>query len=192
MFAPDVLVLDDAFQHRAIARDLNVLVVDGSRTSHGADAAGRKKKGAADGVAAGIRGGVHPPDPATGRVTGEATVRRWFSGPVLTCTRTIGSFVDAAGQTVDVAAGEDRERCVCWSAASDTRSGSNGISADWGSMVAGICDYRDHHRFTQDDVRAIAAAATAADVAADRDNGKGYGAADVTCGCDGCSDRWRR
>ena len=159
LFAPEVLVLDDAYQHRAIARDLNVLVVDGSSDLATDEMlpAGRRREPLSALQRASVVVFTHP-DPVTGRVAGEATVRRWFSGPVLTCTRAIGSFVDSAGQMVDVEQVQ-KGRCVLVSGIGHPERFERDIRA-LGIEVAGHVQYRDHHRFTQDDVRAMAGAAT--------------------------------
>lgn len=161
-FAPDVLLLDDAYQHRAIARDMNVLVVDGSRDL-AADAllpAGRRREPLAAIGRATVVVFTHP-DAATGRVDGEATVRRWFSGPVLTCTRAIGSFTDAAGQVVD-GAQVKQGRSLLVSGIGHPERFERDIRA-LGIDVTGHLRYRDHHRFTLDEVRAMTAAARQAD-----------------------------
>jgi tetraacyldisaccharide 4'-kinase len=159
LFAPEVLLLDDAYQHRAIARDLNVLVVDGS-SDLAADEmlpAGRRREPLSALERASVVVFTHP-DPVTGRVAGEGTVRHWFHGPVLICSRSIGSFVDPAGQVVEVEQVK-KGRCVLVSGIGHPERFERDIRT-LGIEVAGHVQYRDHHRFTRDDVRAMAAAAT--------------------------------
>ncbi len=156
-FAPEVLVLDDAYQHRAIARDLNVLVVDGSHdlASDRLLPAGRRREPLSAIQRASVVVFTHP-DPATGAVAGEGTVRLWFDGPVVVCTRTIGSFADAAGQVVE----GDRVkhgRSVLVSGIGQPERFERDLRA-LGIDVAGHLRYRDHYRFTREDVRAMIAA----------------------------------
>lgn len=161
-FAPGVLVLDDAYQHRAIARDMNVLVVDGSQDLAAVAMlpAGRRREPLSAIGRATVVVFTHR-DPLTGRAEGEATVQQWFGGPVLTCTRAIGSFADAAGHLVD---GEEvkQGRCLLVSGIGHPGRFERDIRA-LGIVVAGHVEYRDHHRFTLDDVRAMTAAARQAD-----------------------------
>lgn len=161
-FAPQVLLLDDAYQHRAIARDLNVLIVDGSSDLAVNDMlpAGRRREPLSAIGRATVVVFTHP-DPVTGRVEGEATVRRWFGGPVVTCLRTIGSFADPGGRREEREQVK-RDRCVLVSGIGHPERFERDIRA-LGIDVAGHLHYRDHHRFTLDDVRAVTAAARQAD-----------------------------
>jgi tetraacyldisaccharide 4'-kinase len=162
-FAPGVLLLDDAYQHRAIARDLNVLIVDGSRdlAAEAMLPAGRRREPLSALQRASVVVFTHA-DPVTGRAAGEETVRRWFAGPLLICTRAIGSFVDRRGSALETDQ-MTKERSLLVSGIGRPEQFERDILAQ-GITVAGHMRYRDHFRFTQEDVRAIATAAANAGV----------------------------
>lgn len=154
-FAPGVFLLDDAFQHRAIARDLNILVVDGSRdlAAEGLLPAGRRREPLRGIGRASVVVFTHT-DPLTGEAAGAATVRTMFRGDILTCTRTIGSFVDSTG-AASVASQWQGVRCVLVSGIGKPDRFERDIRA-LGLDVAEHVMVPDHHRYDQGDVTTIA------------------------------------
>lgn len=163
LFHPDVLVLDDAFQHRAIARDLNILVVDGSKdlALEQMLPAGRRREPLTALQRASVVVFTHV-DPTTGAGDCEATVRQWFHGHVMYCTRMIGSFVEPEGRAL-VAAAIQGERCLLVSGIGNPGRFESEIQG-LGAVVSGHLQFRDHHRYTEDEVKAMVDAATAGKV----------------------------
>jgi tetraacyldisaccharide 4'-kinase len=156
-FKPGVFLLDDAFQHRAIARDLDVVIVDGSRdlASEGLLPAGRRREPLSALRRASVVVFTHP-DPVTGRVEGETTVRKWFSGDIVTCTRTIGSCVGSNGASCETTTLRN-ERCVLVSGIAHPGRFERDVRALGVDVVAHL-RYRDHYPYQSGDVDAMAAA----------------------------------
>ena len=160
LFHPDVLVLDDAFQHRAIARDLNILVVDGSRdiAQEQMLPGGRRREPLSALQRASVVVFTHV-DPATGAGACEATVRKWFHGHVMYCTRMIGSFVEPEGREIPATAIQG-ERCLLVSGIGNPGRFETAMRG-LGAVVSGHLQFRDHHRYTEDEVKAMVDAAAA-------------------------------
>jgi tetraacyldisaccharide 4'-kinase len=163
LFHPDVLVLDDAFQHRAIARDLNILVVDGTRdlAQEQMLPAGRRREPLSALARASVVVFTHV-DPAQGAGECEATVRQWFHGHVMYCTRTIGSFVEPDGRETPAAAIQG-ERCLLVSGIGNPGRFENEVRG-LGAVVNGHLQFRDHHRYTEYEVNAMVDAVAAENV----------------------------
>ena len=157
-FQPGVLLLDDAFQHRAIARDLNILVVDGSRdlADEGLLPAGRRREPLSALGRASVVVFTHT-DPATGQAVGEGTVRERFKGDILMCTRTIGSFAESGGNVLAPALLKNA-RCVLISGIGNPDRFERDVRA-LGLDVTEHLRYRDHYRYMHADVQAMVEAA---------------------------------
>jgi tetraacyldisaccharide 4'-kinase len=155
-FAPGVFLLDDAFQHRAIARDLDVVIVDGSRdlAAEGLLPAGRRREPLSALRRASVVVYTHL-DPATGRVEGESTVGAWFDGPVVQCTRTIGSLAGSNGTPVAIPELKN-ERCVLVSGIGNPDRFERDCRA-LGAEVVDHLRFRDHYPYQAGDAAAIAA-----------------------------------
>ena len=163
LFHPDVLVLDDAFQHRAIARDLNILVVDGSRdlAQEQMLPAGRRREPLSALQRASVVVFTHV-DPA--RVPGNAKRRcdGGFTDTSCTARRMIGSFVEPEGRELPAVAIQG-ERCLLVSGIGNPGRFESEMRA-LGAVVSGHLQFRDHHRYTEYEVKAMVDAAVAENV----------------------------
>jgi tetraacyldisaccharide 4'-kinase len=152
---PDVLLLDDAYQHRWIGRSANILVLDARRdiTREGMIPAGRRRE---------PLGGMRRADlvvfarvgEAGGRVPWEERLHRWYRGPVAAFDLEPAVLRDgttgAARPPGDLAGA----RVLVLSAL-----GANGqfvaTVQDLGTVVTVARGFRDHHRITRREADAV-------------------------------------
>jgi tetraacyldisaccharide 4'-kinase len=164
----DVLLMDDGFQHRALARDFNVLLCDrqarpGDRWVLPAGRLREPRRGArrADATLVVQREG-QVPDPSH---TGDATNTDIRATPRFTAT--IGAqslvLVDGAAwmeRPLGIMSGQ-RVLAVCGIAGA--KSFYDMLHA-WEANIVGVLEFGDHHRYDRDDWRAITTAARDVDL----------------------------
>jgi len=153
-FRPGVLLLDDAFQHRAIGRHLNVLVVDAGAdlTREPLLPAGRRRE-----QLSGMRRATLVVMSRAGRPTEtvpwEDRLRRWYDGEIVYCTRQISSFRSGQGITLDPGAHKGK-RCLLLSGIAKPGRFEDDIRS-MGLSVSRHLRYPDHFRYSRRDVETI-------------------------------------
>jgi tetraacyldisaccharide 4'-kinase len=153
-FGATVHVLDDGFQHLALARDVDLLVADDEDVSDRLLPAGRLRESLvsarfADALL--VNANYEAAAERVGRLLGVTTtffVTRTIRAPRLMATGE--SVIVPTGEPVFAVAGIARPE----------RFFSDLATAGW--QVAGTLAFRDHHRFTQENVVRIASRARAA------------------------------
>lgn len=163
-FSPEIIVLDDAFQHRAIGRDLDIVVADGEEdlTAEALLPAGMRREP----LAALARASVvvfSMPAGASGPAAGEANIRQWFTGEIVYCSRHCGGFTEWSGTAWDPAAA-GQPACLLVSGIGKPERFERDMRSA-GIRTAGHLRYRDHHRFSMADIRTMAARARGAGAA---------------------------
>lgn len=153
-FRPDVLILDDAFQHRAIGRHLNVLVVDAGAdlTREPLLPAGRRREQLSGMRRASLivlsRAGRAP-----GMVPWEDRLRTWYDGEIVYCTRHITSFRSGQGNMRDAEAYKGK-RCVLLSGIAKPGQFEDALRG-MGLSISRHLRYADHFRYSRQDVETI-------------------------------------
>jgi tetraacyldisaccharide 4'-kinase len=150
-----VHILDDGFQHLGLARDVDLLLVSEEDLDDHPLPAGRLREGlsaagAAD--AALVTAGYHAAADRIGRAFGVPTVFR--------VTRTIGPPSMLTGERDSVVVPQASRVYVVTGIARPDRFVADISASGW--EIAGVMEFRDHHRFGARDVQRIAAAAKAA------------------------------
>jgi len=157
-FRPDVLMLDDAFQHRAIGRHLNVLVVDAGAdlTREPLLPAGRRRE-----QLSGIRRAslivLSRTGGSLGTVPWEHRLRRWYDGEIVYCTKQIASFRSGSGSMLNPGAYKGK-RCLLLSGIGKPGQFEDDIRG-LGLNISRHLRYADHYRYTRQDVETIVNAA---------------------------------
>lgn len=157
-FHPDLLVLDDAFQHRAIGRHLNILVVDASSdlTREPMLPAGRRREQLSSMQRASLLVFTHVRS-LPGTVPWEYRIRHWYDGEIVYSSRQIAALKSASGETVDIALCRGK-RCLLLSGIGKPQQFEHDVQ-DLGVDVAGHIRYRDHYRYAARDIESILAEA---------------------------------
>lgn len=155
-FHAEMLVLDDAYQHRAIGRHLNILVVDASRdlTQEPMLPAGRRREQLSSLQRASVIVFTHV-RADSGPVAWEYRLRNWYDGEIVYSERQISSLRTAAGEVRDAAACKGK-RCLLLSGIGKPDQFERDVRTA-GIGVAGHMRYRDHHWYTGNDCAAIVA-----------------------------------
>jgi tetraacyldisaccharide 4'-kinase len=155
-FHAEMLVLDDAFQHRAIGRHLNILVVDATRdlTQEPMLPAGRRREQLSSLQRASVVVFTHV-RAGSGPVAWEYRLRNWYDGEIVYSGRQISSLRTAAGDVRDAASYKGK-RCLLLSGIGKPDQFERDVLA-LGVGVAGHMQYRDHHWYTANDIAAIVA-----------------------------------
>ena len=149
-----VHVLDDGFQHVELARDVDLLLVSEDDLDDRPLPAGRLREGLSAAVAAGaalVTAGYDAAAERIGRAFGIPTVFR--------VTRTIGAPSMLTGDRDTVVIPPASLVYVVTGIARPDRFIADISAAGW--EIAGVMEFRDHHRFGARDVQRIAAAAKA-------------------------------
>ncbi len=153
-FHPDVLMLDDAFQHRAIGRHLNVLVVDAGAdlTREPLLPAGRRRE-----QLSGIRRAslivLSQTGGSLGTVPWEHRLRRWYDGEIVYCARQVASFRSGSGSMLDSGAYKGK-RCLLLSGIGKPAQFEDDIRG-LGLDISSHLRYADHYRYGRQDVETI-------------------------------------
>jgi tetraacyldisaccharide 4'-kinase len=163
--AIDCVVLDDGFQHRALARDLDIVLVDASRPALDGPLlpAGWLREPASSLRRAGLVV-VTRADAVDPRIS--ALVERFHGKPPAAWTRHEWTRIERCGaggrdMPIDALAGS---KVVCVSALANPASFVDEASRR-GARVRADLRFRDHHAFTASDASRIAAAARSHDAA---------------------------
>lgn len=165
--AADVFVLDDGFQHRALARDLDVVLLSGSESSEWLLPAGplREGPGALSRADVLVTVGQGAADPSAGDAPRSPGARSTRALSLVARTRvsSIVSMVeDSVGESPDILA--DRAVVAVAGIARPER-----FLADLerlGARIVGRVLRRDHHHYGDDDRREIEVLAKGADLVA--------------------------
>ncbi len=145
-------ILDDGFQHLTLKRDVDLLLVSDEDLSDHPVPAGRLREGigaasAADALL--VTAGYDTAAERVGRALGVATVFR--------VSRSVGAPRMIAGDRPSVVVPAGSRVFVVSGIARPERFTTDVTSAGW--ELAGTMAFRDHHRFSQADIRRIANAA---------------------------------
>jgi tetraacyldisaccharide 4'-kinase len=149
-FAADVIVADDAFQHRSLKRELNVLVVDGNLDL-------RLEPMLPAGLCREPIGGMKRADilAVSGLQNRESisaiaqAYQRWFTGPVIGFDRAARGIMMADGS------GSFSGRSVFAFSGIGNHSGFLGSIRQLGVRIAGDRKFDDHHWYEQRDVEEL-------------------------------------
>ena len=157
-FHPDILVLDDAFQHRAIGRHLNILVVDAScdLTREPMLPAGRRREQLSSMQRASLLVFTHVRS-LPGTVPWEYRIRRWYDGEIVYTSRQIAALKSTSGEAAEIALCRGK-RCLLLSGIGKPQQFEHDVR-DLGVDVAGHIRYRDHYRYAARDIESILAEA---------------------------------
>ncbi len=153
----DVVVMDDGFQHRALWRDLNILVVDGRSDVRREPVlpAGLRREPLSGIARADLIGISKVESPAEVREIG-GKLARWGTAPVFGFRLVDAGLVDfQSGKPVS--AGASR-RVTVMSGIGDPKGFSTTVR-NAGMDVAEETDFGDHHMFTIEEVTAVLASA---------------------------------
>ena len=153
----DVLVMDDGFQHRALWRDLNILVVDGRSDVRREPVlpAGLRRE-PLSGIARADLIGISKVDaPAEVRESG-AKLSRWSAAPVFGFRLVGDGLVDL--QTREPVISGAIRRVTVMSGIADPKGFSTTVR-NAGMEVAGETEFGDHHEFTAEEVATVLASA---------------------------------
>jgi tetraacyldisaccharide 4'-kinase len=154
-FGAEVLVLDDAYQHRSLHRDCNILVIDASKDLRLELPlpAGRRReplsgmRRASVVVWAGNRGGA--PLKALGQL-----IRPWFDGPMVRAVVDIEDVVHAgSGDRMDAAVLASKS-VLAFSGIGNPGRFAETVAAS-GAEIAGWVTFPDHHRYDQGDIEGL-------------------------------------
>ncbi len=153
-FRPDVLILDDAFQHRAIGRHLNVMVVDASAdlTREPLLPAGRRRERLQSLRRASLMVFTHVHG-SPGTVEWEPRLRHWYGGEIVYSTRRITSFRSSSGHALDPDACRGK-RCVLLSGIGKPRQFEDDVRG-LGITVVKHLRYRDHFRYSLQEIETM-------------------------------------
>ena len=157
-FGSTVHLLDDGFQHVALERDVDLLLVSEDDLQDQPLPAGRLREGLSAAVAADaalVNAGYDAAAQRIGRALGLATVFR--------VTRVIGAPRRLAGERDSVVVPSASRVFVVTGIARPDRFVADISSTGW--EIAGVMEFRDHHVFGQRDIARITAAARAASAA---------------------------
>jgi tetraacyldisaccharide 4'-kinase len=149
-------ILDDGFQHLALARDVDIVLVDATNPFGGGHLlpAGhlrepRSALARADAVVI-TRANSSPAI--------EAAIRRDFNGPIFYARPNLESIMDyATGEAVSETLFR-REKCFAFCGIGNPVAFVANLK-EWGISVAGSRFFRDHHRYTPGDISEILAEA---------------------------------
>jgi tetraacyldisaccharide 4'-kinase len=153
-FHPDILVLDDAYQHRAIGRHLNILVVDASSdlTQEPMLPAGRRREQLSSLHRASLLVFTHVRIPP-GTVPWEYRIRHWYDGEIVYSSRQIAALRSPSGEPAEMAVCRGK-RCLLLSGIGKPQQFEHDVR-ELGIDVAGHLRYRDHYRYARRDIEAI-------------------------------------
>ena len=157
-FGSTVHLLDDGFQHVALERDVDLLLVSEDDLQDQPLPAGRLREGLSAAVAADaalVNAGYDAAAQRIGRALGLATVFR--------VTRVIGAPRRLAGERDSVVVPSASRVFVVTGIARPDRFVADISSTGW--EIAGVMEFRDHHVFDERDIARITAAARAASAA---------------------------
>ncbi len=149
----DWFVLDDGFQHLQLARDVNVVLIDATNPFGGGHLlpAGRLREPRSALARADIivitRSGRTP--------AVEAAIRRESDAPVFYARTQLDSIRIFRGENPAVETEEAHKRKLFAFCGIGNPTAFLEDLRDWGLPVAGHKFFRDHHRYTPQDVRAI-------------------------------------
>lgn len=147
-FHPDMLVLDDGFQHRYLHRDVDIVVVEASNTADLLLPAGRRREHLSSLRRASIVAFSRVETPADVQEARDA-IGSWYQGPVAGFTYGIHAFIDARnGQPTT---GVDATPVIAFSGIGNHKAFLKTISAAGVDVVADV-RYRDHHRYSSGDL----------------------------------------
>lgn len=153
-FGATVHILDDGFQHFALERDVDLLLVAEEDLSDKPLPAGRLREGLAAAAIADAALVTAGYDTAADRIARGLGISKVFR-----VTRTIGAPRMIAGTRETVIVPQASRVFVVTGIARPERFIADIVSAGWD--VSGTITFRDHHRFSQRDVKRIAAEAKA-------------------------------
>jgi tetraacyldisaccharide 4'-kinase len=154
-FGAEVLVLDDAYQHRSLHRDCNILVIDASKDLRLELPlpAGRRReplsamRRASVVVWAGNRGGASLHDL-------RQLVQPWFDGPMVRALVDIEDLVHAgSGERMNAAALASK-KVLAFSGIGNPGRFAETVAAS-GAELAGWVAYPDHHRYDRGDIEGL-------------------------------------
>ena len=148
-------VLDDGFQHLALHRDVDLLLVEEEDLDDTPLPAGRLRENLAAAAAADAALVTAGYDAAVDRIARALSVSTAFR-----VTRTIGAPHFFTGTCDSVVIPQEARVFVVTGIARPERFVADATAAGWN--VVGTIAYADHHRFTARDLRRIASAARAA------------------------------
>ena len=159
-FGADVHILDDGFQHFALARDIDLVAVDVTQgvLDDALLPAGRLREPVSALSRADIivltRTEIREPDPT------EQQVREInLSAPIFRCTTLLRSLIErGGGQALE--AGEYRDKSVCAFCAIGNPFAFFSDLRRWGFDPVAEIAFRDHHAYTKDDLHRLNNAAS--------------------------------
>ena len=150
-----VHLLDDGFQHLELERDVDLLLVSEDDLEDRPMPAGRLREGLAAGSAADAALVTAGYDTAAERIG-----RAFHISPVFRVTRTIGAPRMVAGARDTVVVPQASRVFVVTGIARPDRFIADISATGW--EIAGVMEFRDHHRFDARDVKRMAAGAQGA------------------------------
>lgn len=153
----ETLVMDDGFQHRAVWRDLNILVIDGRSDIRREPVlpAGLRREPLSGIARADLIGISKVDSPAEVRKIGES-LARWNTAPVFGFRLVSDGLVDL--QTSEPVVSGASRRVTVMSGIGDPKGFSTTVR-NAGMEVAEETDFGDHHMFTAEEVTAVLASA---------------------------------
>ncbi len=158
----DCFVLDDGFQHQQLARDVDIVMIDAANPFGGGNLlpAGRLREPLAALRRASIVV-IHRTEKAPAL---EAKIRRYSAAPIY-FSQTKLAGIEAFGETEIMAAPAQRQKFFAFCGIGNPAAFVADLKR-WDISVAGQRFFRDHHRYTPDDLAQLAEEASAADAEA--------------------------
>lgn len=154
----DCFILDDGFQHQQLARDVDIVMIDAANPFGGGHLlpAGRLREPLAALRRASIVV-IHRTEKAPAL---EAKIRRYSAAPIyFSQTRFVG--IEAFGETEVTAAPAQRQKFFAFCGIGNPAAFMADLKK-WDISVVGQRFFRDHHRYTSDDLGRLAQEAMAA------------------------------
>ena len=154
----DCFVLDDGFQHQQLARDADIVMIDAANPFGGGHLlpAGRLREPLAALRRASIFV-IHRTEKAPAL---EAKIRRYSAVPIyFSQTKLVG--IEVFGETEATAASAQRQKFFAFCGIGNPAAFIADLKK-WNISVAGQRFFRDHHRYTRDDLGRLAQEAMAA------------------------------
>lgn len=144
----EILLLDDAFQHLALRRDLDIVLVDAaSPFGGGTPPFGRAREDPSALSRADLI--VVTRDDGNGPSAADAAVERWSRAPVFHCRFCFSGWRDAEG-SAELPPGRPLAFCAIGNPGS-----FRATLSDAGTEATGFATFRDHHAYSEADIRRL-------------------------------------
>lgn len=154
LFDSRLIILDDAFQHRQVIRDVNIVLIDGQSdiSGQGMLPAGDRREPLASLSRADVL--IFTRTGKTDQNQREAQVRKWFAGPVIFSDYIPDTLINSvSGQSVKA---EDHQGKRAFAFCGIARPETFFASLEQLNLtVAGYAVYNDHYSYTPADVQDI-------------------------------------